>query len=279
MPREVLGLRRAVHRPARPARRQGQAREARAAGPVQDGAPPRLPRAVRGAREGETPDGDRRRGRGPLDDRDAAPKPRDDAPRHLRGPEVHPRPDADHDGFLQELGRRDREDRHRAQLFGADRLDQPDLARQLPRLHRALHKELVDYFKAKKVGVTTHICGTTYPIYEDLVNCGFTTISFDLDQQADPKLYVDQLKRFTEVSRGRAVAIGNVDATKFEKTTKEAMEADVRRCVDTAARGSAFILSTSCEIPPRSDPDAVKWFMDAAHDYGRYDRIFASAGA
>src|SRR5438034_11751819 len=87
MPREVLGLRRAVHRPARPARRQGQAREARAAGPVQDGAPPRLPRAVRGAREGETPDGDRRRGRGPVDDRDAAPKPRDDAPRHLRGPD------------------------------------------------------------------------------------------------------------------------------------------------------------------------------------------------
>src|SRR5213592_3274551 len=86
------------------------------------------------------------------------------------------------------------------------------------------HKDLVDYFKAKKVGVTTHICGTTYPIYEDLIACGFTTISFDLDQQADPKLYVDQLKRFTEVSRGRAVAIGNVDATKFEKTTKEAME-------------------------------------------------------
>src|SRR5205814_675844 len=130
------------------------------------------------------------------------------------------------------------------------------------------HKDLVQHFKAKKVGVTTHICGTTYPIYEDLIGCGFTTISFDLDQLADPALYVDQLKRFTEVSRGRVVAIGNVDATKFEKTTKDAMEADVRRCLDTAARGSAFILSTSCEIPPRSDPDAVKWFMDAAHEYG-----------
>ncbi len=138
------------------------------------------------------------------------------------------------------------------------------------------HKELVDYFKAKKVGVTTHICGTTYPIYEDLIRCGFTTISFDLDQQADPKLYVDQLKRFTEVSRGRVVAIGNVDATKFEKTSQEAMAADVRRCIDTAARTSAFILSTSCEIPPRSDPDAVKWFMDVAREYGRYDRIFSS---
>jgi MtaA/CmuA family methyltransferase len=136
------------------------------------------------------------------------------------------------------------------------------------------HKELVEYFKAKKVGVTTHICGTTYPIFEDLLNVGFTTVSFDLDQQADPKLYVDQLQRFVDVARGRAVAIGNVDATKFEKTSKEAMYADVKRCIDTAARHSGFILSTSCEIPPKSDPEIVKWFMDAAHEYGRYDRIF-----
>jgi MtaA/CmuA family methyltransferase len=136
------------------------------------------------------------------------------------------------------------------------------------------HKELVDHFKARKIGVTTHICGTTYPIYDDLIQCGFTTVSFDLDQQADPALHVDQLERFVEVSRGRAVAIGNVDATQFEKTTKETMEAEVRRCIDAAARHSGFILSTSCEIPPRSDPDAVRWFMDAARDYGRYERIF-----
>ena len=140
------------------------------------------------------------------------------------------------------------------------------------------HKELVEHFKARKVGVTTHICGTTYPIYEDLLDCGFTTISFDLDQQADPTLYVDQLARFMDVANGRAVAIGNVDATKFEKTSKDAMYADVKRCVDTAARRSAFILSTSCEIPPKSDPEIVKWFMDAAHEYGRYDRIFNSEG-
>jgi len=136
------------------------------------------------------------------------------------------------------------------------------------------HKELVEYFKAQKVGVTTHICGTTYPIFEDLLQVGFSTISFDLDQQGDPKLYVDQLERFVQVAKGRAVAIGNVDATRFEKTSKEAMYADVKRCIDTAARHSAFILSTSCEIPPKSDPEIVKWFMDAAHDYGRYERIF-----
>ncbi|HEV8309720.1 MAG TPA: uroporphyrinogen decarboxylase family protein [Methylomirabilota bacterium] len=135
------------------------------------------------------------------------------------------------------------------------------------------HKELVEYFKAKKVGLTTHICGTTYPIYEDLIRCGFTTISFDLDQQADPKLQVDQLARFMEVSKQRAVAIGNVDATLFERATKAEIEAEVRRCVAAAARYSGWILSTSCEIPPRSKPEIVQWFMDAAWDYGRYERL------
>ena len=85
------------------------------------------------------------------------------------------------------------------------------------------------------------------------------------------------LARFMDVSKGRVVAIGNVDATKFEKTTREAMVADVRRCIDAAARHSAFILSTSCEIPPKSSPEIVKWFMDAAREYGRYERIFDSA--
>lgn len=141
------------------------------------------------------------------------------------------------------------------------------------------HKEVVDHFKAKKVGVTVHICGTTYPIYEDLIGCGFTAVSFDLDQQADPALHVDQLARFMDVSHGRIAAIGNVDATKFETATKEEIQADVRRCIDTAARRSAWVLSTSCEIPPRSKPEIVSWFMEAAREYGRYDRIFGSAGA
>jgi uncharacterized protein (DUF169 family)/uroporphyrinogen-III decarboxylase len=135
------------------------------------------------------------------------------------------------------------------------------------------HKELVEHFKARKVGLTTHVCGTTYPIYEDLIACGFTTVSFDLDQQADPALHVDQLARFVEVARGRAVAIGNVDATLFERASRAEIEAEVRRCVDTAARHSGFILSTSCEIPPRSSPEVVRWFIDAARDYGRYERL------
>lgn len=32
-------------------------------------------------------------------------------------------------------------------------------------------------------------------------------------------------------------------------------------------------ISTSCELPPRAKPEIVQWFMDAAHDYGRYEGI------
>ena len=68
---------------------------------------------------------------------------------------------------------------------------------------------------------------------------------------------------------------GPVDATLFERASQAEIEAEVRRCVDTAARHSGFILSTSCEIPPRSKPEIVQWFMDAAREYGRYDRFMS----
>ncbi len=128
------------------------------------------------------------------------------------------------------------------------------------------HKQMVDHFKAKKVGLTVHICGMTHPLYEDLIDAGFTTISIDIDPSAD------QLKRLVETSKKRAVAIGNVDATIFERATRAQIEAEVKRCVDTAAKDSAFILSTSCEIPPMSKPEIVQWFMEAARTYGRYDQ-------
>src|SRR5216117_2186241 len=139
------------------------------------------------------------------------------------------------------------------------------------------HQDMVNYFKAKKVGTTIHICGTTHQIHEDLVDVGFVAITIDLDQQADPKLKVDQLDKLVTLGNARnVVGVGNVDATIFERATKAEIYAEVKRCIDTVGRRSRFVLSTSCELPPRANPDCVKWFMDAARDYGRYERILAS---
>jgi len=84
----------------------------------------------------------------------------------------------------------------------------------------------VEYFRAKKVGTTIHICGTTHQIHEDLVEVGFVAITIDLDQQADPALKVDQLDRLVTLGNQHSVvAVGNVDVTIFERATKEEIEA------------------------------------------------------
>jgi uroporphyrinogen decarboxylase len=136
------------------------------------------------------------------------------------------------------------------------------------------HKDLVDYFKAKKVGTTVHICGTTHQIHEDLMDVGFVAVTIDLDQQGDPALKVDQLDRLVTLGNQRGVVgIGNVDVTIFERATQAEIEAEVRRCIDTVGPRSRFVLSTSCELPPQANPDCVRWFMEAAREYGRYERI------
>ena len=90
----------------------------------------------------------------------------------------------------------------------------------------------MSYFKDKKVGTTIHICGTTHPIHEDLVDVGFVATTIDLDQQADRALHVDQLDHLVTLGNQRGVvAIGNVDVTIFERATKGEIEAEVRRCI------------------------------------------------
>jgi len=139
------------------------------------------------------------------------------------------------------------------------------------------HQDLVNYFKAKKVGTTVHICGTTHQIHEDLVDVGFVAITIDLDQQSDPTLYVDQLDKLVTLGNQRnVVGIGNVDVTIFERATKAQIYAEVKRCIDTVGKRSRFVLSTSCELPPRADPDCVQWFMDAAREYGRVERVLGA---
>ncbi len=103
------------------------------------------------------------------------------------------------------------------------------------------HQDLVNYFKAKKVGTTIHICGTTHQIHEDLVDVGFVAITIDLDQQADPALQVDQLDKLVTLGNERGVvAIGNVDVTIFERASKEEIEAEVKRCIDTVGTAVAL---------------------------------------
>jgi uroporphyrinogen decarboxylase len=134
-----------------------------------------------------------------------------------------------------------------------------------PKMYREFifpyHKRIVDYFKEKKAGIGLHICGYADPILEDMVNTGVTNISIDAPSD---------LAKAVEVTRGKAVLIGNVDTSLFFSGTREEMKQAIKSCLDLAHKDSGYILASGCEVPGVAPPEKVDWFMELANELGTY---------
>jgi len=135
-----------------------------------------------------------------------------------------------------------------------------------PKIYRAFikpyHEEISNYFKERKLYVSLHICGYIDPIMEDVLETGIGMISIDSPSS---------LGKLVELAQGKAVIMGNVPTLLFAEGTKQQMEAAVKECVDTAAKGSKYILCSGCDIPINSRKETIDCFMEAANKYGRYD--------
>lgn len=123
------------------------------------------------------------------------------------------------------------------------------------------HQEIVNFFKERKTFLTMHVCGYLDPLMEDMMDLGLGAISLDGPSS---------LARMVEVSQKRVAIIGNVPTTLFEEGSKEEIEQAVRHCLEIAADGSGYILSSGCEIPINSPRDKVDYYFQAALKYGRY---------
>jgi len=132
-----------------------------------------------------------------------------------------------------------------------------------PKLYRTFirphHQRIVDHFKAKKVGVGFHICGFIDPILEDVVNLGITNLSIDAPTS---------LSKAVEVTRGRAVLIGNVNTNLFFSGTRDQMAQAMQNCMDIASKGTGYILASGCEVPGVAEPESMEWFMALAQELG-----------
>ena len=137
----------------------------------------------------------------------------------------------------------------------------PDLYRTFIKPY---HSNLVDYFKERKAGLTLHICGYIDPIMEDLVEVGLAGLSIDAPSS---------LEKMMEIAQKKVVVIGNVDVKILAEGTKEDVERDVKRCIDTAAKYSAYILSSSCEVSPGTPMENVEHMMKVAKEYGQYENL------
>lgn len=122
------------------------------------------------------------------------------------------------------------------------------------------HKQLFDYFKSKKAFIALHICGETDPIMEDIIDTGIPFFSFDSPSS---------IKRIVQIASGKITIMGNVQTTLFSSGTPKEMEYAIRHCIETAAEGSHYILSSGCEIPLNSTEDRIAHFFEYSHQYGR----------
>ncbi len=118
------------------------------------------------------------------------------------------------------------------------------------------HKDLCDYFRSKKVPMALHICGFVDPIMEDIIETGVSFISLDAPSS---------LKKLVDLTNGKATIMGNVATTLFAKGTRDEMEAAINSCIETAAEGSGYILSSGCEIPLNSTEERVEHFFNYGH--------------
>jgi uroporphyrinogen decarboxylase len=136
-----------------------------------------------------------------------------------------------------------------------------------PKLYREFikpyHTQLVNHFKERRTGITMHVCGYIDPIMKDIVETGCSAVSIDAPSS---------LEKMVREAEGKVVIIGNVATGIFLSGQEQEMEAEIRRCVDTAGASSGFILSSGCEVPPDASKELVQHFCDFARTYGRYGR-------
>jgi len=118
------------------------------------------------------------------------------------------------------------------------------------------HKELRDYFRSKRAPMALHICGYIDPIMEDIIDTGINFISLDAPSS---------LKKVVDLSNGKVTIMGNVPTALFATGARQEMEEAISNCIETAAEGSGFILSSGCEIPLNSTEDRIEHFFR----YGR----------
>ena len=130
-----------------------------------------------------------------------------------------------------------------------------------PKIYREFifpyHKEIVDHFKEKKVGTGLHICGYADPILQDMVNTGVTNISIDAPSD---------LARAVEVTRGKAVLIGNVNTNIFYSGSRQDMKQAIKDCIAVAPQDSGYVLASGCEVPGIAPPEKVDWFMELVNE-------------
>jgi uroporphyrinogen decarboxylase len=128
-------------------------------------------------------------------------------------------------------------------------------------------KRVVDVAHKHSIPIIKHTDGNIHPILDDIVGTGIDALH-PIEPQAGMKL-----KDIKERYRGRICLIGNVDAsTVLPFGTEEDVTREVRRCIDDAASGGGYILSSSNSIHDAVKAENFRAMIRETIRYGQYPR-------
>lgn len=83
---------------------------------------------------------------------------------------------------------------------------------------------------------------------------------------------MDDLGEVKHEAAGRLSVVGNLNGIEMIRWTRKVAEDRVREAVAKAAEGGGFVLSDNHgELPSQVPWDVLRWIMDAAQRYGRYE--------
>ena len=129
-------------------------------------------------------------------------------------------------------------------------------------------KAMVDAFKAKGAKVLIHSDGNVMPLVDDFLSIGLDGLH-PIERAAG--MDISELKR---LYGDRLTLIGNVNQkTVLQDGPLEAIEAQVKECIQDAASGGGYILASDHSIHPGLPAEHVKFMFDIAKKYGVYRRI------
>lgn len=118
---------------------------------------------------------------------------------------------------------------------------------------------LIRHLKQFETTILLHICGDTTRFLNRMVEIGADILSLDVE--------VD-LSEAKEIVAGRASISGNVATQNLACLSADAIYKESCCCIEKAAAGGRFTLSSSCEVPYETPEENIDAMMQAAHEFG-----------
>jgi len=122
-------------------------------------------------------------------------------------------------------------------------------------------RRIICAIKGAKAVPSLHICGKTGPILENMANTEAEVL--EVDSLVD-------LGEAKGLVGGRVCLMGNVDTAALLRGKPHDVELETKECINKAADGGGFILSSGCEVPLNTPMENVKAMVEAAKKCGAY---------